>query len=178
MAFATQDVKYSFVVEDEGGTTSQLEITVPTSVLTNPADMTEFGDEMAALLDALSDGKIEKYNIIIGRYDSAATAASAGSNVEKKGRLLISNALNKTVRLAIPSVLDAVLVASGSGKAKDINTAHADVIALIDALISGLTMASTNVIAPTDSNGQDLIAVPEAYQQHTRSHYTGRRRKG
>lgn len=167
MAFVAKPViTITFTFRDNDGKESTTEVLIPGA--TTPANAVTYATALRPLIAALSDAVCVSQNIILGYYENAIGTIPS-SDVENKGVALFNAANGLKSSIAIPSILEAVL----QGNNQDIDQAHADVSAFIDAMTLGLSG-----IQPVNASGADLVGVREAYKQNRRSQLSGRTRKG
>jgi hypothetical protein len=178
MASIAQPYTITVQAVDDDGARSTHSINVPAN--TDPVAVTNYAEEYVALVAAVTDGGILSYTVSQTFYDNTYPAGAAGSDVENKGVLIVQTADNAKSVLALPSIKEAVLVASGVLTGIAIDTSLGPVAALIEALLSGievLNSASEPVtVQPTDRRGFDFVALRDAYKQNRRSQKRQRRR--
>lgn len=159
MAFVAKPnhtIEFSF--RDNDGARSTCEVLIPGS--TTPANVITFATALRPLVAALSDAVIVGMNVILGYYENAIPTIPS-SDVENKGLFSFNAANGIRGSIAVPSILESVLL----GNNKDIDQAQADVSAFIDAMTLGLS-----AVQPCNASGADLVGVREAYKQNRKSH--------
>lgn len=148
--------------KDRKGKTATTEVKIPTGL--SLADMVEFAQQMAVLIDAITTGQIISVGIGI-RIDTSGlgltAAAGTTADVEEKGKFqfLTDGGFYTTVNIPCWSDINTVDFSDV------IDTADTDVAAFIAAMISGLTMTSTNVVAPTDAREDDIVGISFARER-------------
>lgn len=155
----------NFTILDEKGAKSQVTVYVPDS--TDTADLIEFAEEMAALLDAMIGGQI----VNIGACLSVAVPAGVksdpveGSDVEEGARFIFESAGGYSTAVRVPTFLEEKIATAS----KLVNQADGAVAAFIAAMTDGLTMTSTNDVEPTDYRAADVTGIRSAVESFQRS---------
>lgn len=162
MAIVAGPISLALTYQDDDLATSRT--SVPFPVGTALADVQAYATAYAALVDPVTDCALIGYSINQEYYDDAYPTAAAGSDVEDKGVLVIRTVNNNIKTLSWPGVIESVLVNTISPPGTFIDLANVAVAALVSALITGI--AGT---APSNSRGDDLRSVKEAYKKNTSS---------
>lgn len=157
--------------EDAKGEKSTTMVNVPTGLTL--ANLTIFGQEIAKLADALINGIITRIGIaiMIPLPTGINVAPNSVSDVEEGAAFNFRTAGGYRTSLRIPTLLES-LVSPGSS---DIDTSDPDVAAFVSAMISGIDLtaatpvAGTGTVTPTDSRGDDIVALTDAKEQFTKS---------
>lgn len=165
---------YSIVMsfQDAKGETSTTMVNVPTSGLTLP-NMVIFAQEMVKLVDPLINGIITRVGIAItvALPSGINISPNSVSDVEEGAAFNFRTAGGYRTSLRIPTLLES-LVSAGSS---DIDTSDPDVAAFVSAMISGVDLtaaapvAGTGTVTPSDSRGDDIVALTDAKEQFTKS---------
>lgn len=165
---------YSVVLsfQDAKGETSTTMVNIPTSGMTI-ANMTIFAQELVKLVDAMIGGIVTRVGlaITVPLPSGINVAPSSTSDVEEGGYFNFRTAGGYRTSLRIPTFLES-LISAGSA---DIDTSDPDVAAFVSAMITGIDLtaatpvAGTGTITPTDSRGDDVVALVDAKEQFTNS---------
>jgi len=144
-------VQIGVIVQDDDGDRSSVNVTVPSGTLTLAA-IVEFAQDMAALIDACTDGQIVEIHLVIGVSLPEGLKANpvAYSDVEK-GALLSFDVAGTEYRHSIR--IPAFVESKFAGKAVD--DEDVDVAALIAALEDGIT-EEAQLVAPSNRFELDL----------------------
>jgi len=154
---------FGFSILDADGDTSSLEIKVPTGAETL-AQLTEFGQEMAQLIDGCIDGQITEIRLIstIPLPAPLKDAPVALCEVQK-GALFLFGAAGTEYKHSIrfPSWTPSKFTG------KEVNQAATNVPELITGLLTGVDCAGL-VIPPCDKYANDLTALVTAKKSFRR----------
>lgn len=162
MAIVPGTIKLSMnYVDDDLATAGH---TVDFPVGTALADVQAYATAYAALIDPVTDCALTGYTVTQEYYDNAYPVAAAGSDVENKGYLVIRTVANGIKTMTWPGIIESVLLNNITPPGTYIDLANAAVAALVSALTTGI--AGT---APSNSRGNDLLSIKEAYKKNTRS---------
>jgi len=145
-----------FTFRDRKGKTATTEFKIPTGITL--ANMVEFAQDMASLIDPITNCQI--INVSIGvRVDTSALgltgAAGATADVEEKGVFQFTTALNTYTTVNIPGISDTDVV-DGSD---ELDTSDAEIAAFIAGMTGGLTLTDTSTVQPTDAREEDITAI-------------------
>jgi len=146
----------SFTIQDSDGDTNT--VLVPLPAATPYADVQAYATAYSLLLDFVIDGQITHGSVVFPATLNAGVKSAPVANCEvQKGALFAFDAANTSYRhsIRVPSFKPDLF----SGK--NVNTADADVTALVNALVDGLTV-NGNLRQPTDRYGNDLSALISA----------------
>lgn len=151
-------ILYSFL--DSKGQTSTCEINIPTA--TTLASATAFAQSVATLLNNVVTGVITRVGIVlsVSLPGGIRTAALANSDVEEGAKFQFNTASGFRTGFRIPT-FDETKIASNS---RAVDLEDADVAALVNAIVSGLTSAG-NLVQPTDKRESDVTALTAAKEQ-------------
>lgn len=151
MAFS---IIYSIV--DAKNETSTMEISLPTA--TTLADVTDFAQAMAGLLNAVITGAIRRIGVVlsVALPGGLRGGALTGSDVEEGAKFQFLTALGNYTSFRVPT-FDEDLIQSNS-RAVDIEDAA--VAALITAMEDGI-----DDVEPCDKREEDVIALSFAREQ-------------
>lgn len=118
-----------------------------------------WAENFAPLLANVIKGQIVDIGIGIGVTlpGGLPTAPDADADVEEGARFNWRTAIGSNTEFRIPTFDEAKLVAGTN----QVNTADADVTAVINQMITGHTVALEN-IQPTDERGSDVVALESA----------------
>jgi hypothetical protein len=173
---------FTFGFEDDDGASSSLTLYGKLPVLAqwtqDAADKVK--EEIATLLDALSDAALKTSNALLVSYDDTFPVGAAGSDVEDKGVLLLTTDNNQPGSMAIPSILESKLVDTGLGQGIQINFSDGDVSAFVDAMTTGLDLNPFGIgdtVRFGTSRGENWSVVRDGYKQNRKSQ-KGRGRRG
>jgi hypothetical protein len=148
------NISYSF--QDADGNRATTIISLPSTTLF--ADLTDFASDAAILLDAVSDAVITDIAITytVALPGGIKTDPVANSNVQESA-LFTLNAANTVYKagIRVPALVQAMFTG------REVDTTDADITALVNALVSGLTENGNNV-SPTDKFANDLTGLSKA----------------
>jgi hypothetical protein len=147
----------SYSIQDADGDRHSVVIPVPRGTLTLP-EITGFMEQQAALLDAVIDGKVVEMRVEVQVAVPAGLKANAVANSEVQKGALFTFDLDGTGyahSIRIPAFTPALF----SGNA--VNTADADVTALVNSITTGLTISGTPV-APSNPFEFDIEGLSSA----------------
>jgi hypothetical protein len=137
-------------------------------------------EELVGLVAPLSDSAFTGATLTVSLYDDTFPEPDAGSDVEDKGVFICRTADNSSSSMAVPGILESLLIDTGATAGVEVDLAETDVANFVTALIDGFdvsTVASGTVtVEPCDSRGFDLSALVEAYKQNRRSQKSRRLR--
>lgn len=148
MALVNLPPSVTFTYEDETGSTSSTQMSIPAA--TTVADARTAAEALLTDLAANTGCLITGYSIAFSTIETAPGVAAAGARVEEKGNIVFRTAAGKLSRVTVPGVLPAVVLPSGR-----LDEDAATMASLIAAIIGGIW---------TDSNGADLVALDSLYQ--------------
>lgn len=166
MAYVKGPTAITYTFTDDDGASSRETVKLPTG--TNVADVGAWASTYAAQVTAVSNAALTRYSITSEYYDDTFPVAAAGSDVENKGVFTFRTANNGSSSLTIPSILESVLIATGTRLSTYIDLANVLIAPVVAALVSGISVGG-NVIAPATNNGIDLRSVKDAYKQNRAS---------
>lgn len=154
-----------YTIRDEKGKQSTFTVNIPSSF--NAAQVSAFALAFAGLVDAVIKGKVVGIGINLSLNlsgDFAGDSAEALGDVEEKMYLQFVTENGFYTAMNIPT-LDESLVTANSNQ---INTSDADVVALLQAIVVGLTVLpgdpDETVVTPSDSRGEDITALQTALE--------------
>lgn len=153
-----------YTVEDAKRAKSTTTINIPSA--TTLADAQEFALSMGQLLATLLTGRITSIGIHFSVSIATLTSNSRGSlsDVEEGAKFgWEAGTFKASNRLA---TFDESFILASS---KQVDQADTDVLAFLNAMTVGLTMASTNVVAPVDYRDTDIDSVLWALEDFTSS---------
>lgn len=145
-----------FSIRDEKSQTSVTKVNVPSS--TAWADVVEFAEDMASLIDPLITGQIYRVGIAYEVDISAlglTPAAAADSDVEEGARYQMETGTGFFTAMRLPT-FDEALILPGS---REVDRVNVSALAFENALELGLVLSSTNTVQPCDSRGDDIASV-------------------
>lgn len=164
---------YSVVLSftDAKGETSTTMVNIPTGITL--ANMTIFAQEVVKLVDAMIGGIVTRVGlaITVPLPSGINIAPNSASDVEEGGFFNFRTAGGYRTSMRIPTFLEA-LISPGSA---DIDTSDPDVAAFVSAMITGIDLtaatpvAGTGTVTPSDSRGDDIVALTDAKEQFTNS---------
>lgn len=164
---------YSVVMsfQDAKGEQSTTMVNVPTGITL--ANLTIFAQEMVKLVDAMINGIVTRVGIAITipLPSGINVAANSVSDVEEGGFFNFRTAGGYRTSLRVPTFLES-LISAGSA---DVDTSDPDVAAFVSAMITGIDLtaatpvAGSGTVTPTDSRGDDIVALTDAKEQFTNS---------
>lgn len=156
-------VHIGYRIRDDDGDTSTMAIVVPLGSLTL-AEIEEFSQEFASLLDEVTDGVIEALNVTIGIDLPGGLATTPVTNCEvQKGALMSFTANGTTYRYSVR----VPAYTPGKFSGNEVDVTDTDFIAVRDALISGLDATGTQV-QPCDKYENDLLSYIEGVKSFRR----------
>lgn len=171
MPFATNAITVVLTVDDDGGQQSTHEVFLDPAIVANQdyAALNAYAVDFAAVLAGVSNGRVARYSINISAFDAAAAAADAASNVERKAIFVLEAQGGEVLRAQVPSPDDALVDANDF-----LNITDGGVVeALADFYANG-----NGTLQSASRRGNAILRTAEAYQYHTKSHFTKRRRQG
>lgn len=147
-------------IKDEKGDISTVSFPFPDS--TSVTDLVLLPAAIWALIDPLVTGGLAEAGF---RYvaNVAATAASAGSDVQEKGEFVLRTVNGFLKRLNLPTFIESFFH-SGS---KEIDQAAGDVAAFITLLEDGIDLTGSGgsgIVQPCDVRGEDLVSLEAAIE--------------
>lgn len=164
---------YGIVVsfEDAKGKQSTTMVNVPTGITL--ANLTIFAQEMVKLIDAQITGIITRVGLAVtfALPSGINVSPNSISDVEEGGYFNFRTAGGYRTSMRVPTFNES-LISPGSS---DIDTSDPDVAAFVSAMISGIDLtaatpvAGTGTVTPTDSRGDDVVALVDAKEQFVNS---------
>ena len=154
--------KIIYTVRDQKGKTATTEIKIPTGI--SIGNMIEFAQDMAVLIDAITNGQIVSVTIGIGvDIGSLGLTAAPGStaDVEEKGSFQFRTAGGFFTQVNIPCISDTNVVAGSDA----LDQTDADILAFRDAMLTGLVLTDTSVVQPCDSREDDIVSLVYARER-------------
>ena len=149
-------VKIIFTIQDNKGKISTTEVKIPTGI--SIGNMIEFAQDLAVLIDAITNGQIIGVSLAIG-VDTAGLGLTAApgstADVEEKGSFQFFTESGFYTSVNVPCISDSDVV-SGSDV---LDTADADIAAFIAAMTSGLVLTDTSTVQPCDSREDDITSL-------------------
>lgn len=139
---------------DASGDKAESAVKLPTALtLTN---YTDFGRAMGLLLNNIVSGIVSRAGLRIAIDVSALTGnvVDTTSDVEDVGAFQYTTAEGRPVRLNVPGIIEAKVLAGSD----DIDTADADIAALNTAVISGVAVTA-GTIPPSDVAEDDITTL-------------------
>jgi len=152
----------NFTITDGSGTASRL--TVHFNDNLPIADLTEAAQALATLIDAVTEGAVTNIGAVLQvALPGGLASADANSAVERGARFIFTTAGVPRASFRIPTFADTKVTPNSDV----VNTADSDVVALTNALISGI---ATSGITATMQNylGDDVTALSSARKAHYR----------
>lgn len=152
-------VTVNITILDAKGKSSTTRIRVPTGFVL--PQYAEFGVAIGQLIANLSEGVITEISVSVPIDLSTATIRAAAMNiadVAKKALFMARSAVSGLFGKFFFPTYNEINTVSGSD---DLDSADADVAALITLIESGVNVAGT-FIQPIDLRGNDLVDVSEA----------------
>lgn len=162
MAMVAGQIQLSLSYQDDDLAIARTSVNFPAG--TSLADVQSYAAAYAALVDPVTDCALVGYNINQEYYDDTYPTAAAGSDVEDKGVLVIRTVNNNTKTMTWPGVVESVLLNTITPPGTYIDLANVAVAALVSALVTGI-----GGTAPSNSRGDDLRSVKEAFKKNTSS---------
>lgn len=131
----TGTVTFNFKFRDRDLNTSTTGISFALGAITTLAEMVLIGDQVGALLAAVSDATYMGVTISINTRENPVVTALAveASDVERKGMLTFSTAGGTTASVKIPSILATLVIDRG----QQLDVAAASLAAVVTALLNG-----------------------------------------
>lgn len=166
MAIVPGKIQLTLSYQDDDLALARTSVDFPSG--TALASVQTYATAYAALVAPVTDCALIGYSVNQEYYDDTYPVAGAGSDVENKGVLILRTVGNNIKSMTWPGVLESVLVNTISPPGTFIDLANVAVAALISALITGIGTAP-NVVSPSNSHGEDLRSVKEAYKKNTAS---------
>lgn len=154
---------FGFSLQDADGDVSSVEIKVPAGAETL-AHLTEFGQEMAALIDGCVDAKITEIRLVSTIALPVGLKPNPVPNCEvQKGALFLFNATGSEYKHSIR--FPAWTPSKFTGK--EVNQVAVNVPELIAGLLTGVDCSGT-VLSPSDKHENDLVSLVSAKKSHRR----------
>lgn len=153
-----------YTVEDEKGDKSTVAINLPDDLTL--AQVVEFSDEFAPILDAVTGCVIRSVSLSSGIALPAglAGAATDGSRVEAGARFIFETENGYTTAVRIPGIPESMIV-DGS---RLVDQANASVIAFINAMEAGIAVTG-GTAEPSDYREDDIVDTLSAVESFQRS---------
>lgn len=151
-----------FTIRDNKGKTSTTEVKIPTGI--DIDNMIEFAQDLAGLLDAITNGQIISVGIGISVDLSAlglTAAAGSTADVEEKGQFQFQTVGGYYTTVNVPAISDTDVV-DGSDV---LDQTDADIAAFIAAMTAGLTLTDASTVQPTDSREDDITTLVYARER-------------
>jgi hypothetical protein len=152
-----------YTLQDAKGDKSTVIVPIPDG--TDFDDIIEFVQEMADLLDPLTNGTLVDAGFTMSVAFTPWAVASAIADVQEKARFVFRTVGGFVKSLSLPTILEDIFLAGS----KDVDTSDPDVAAFVTAMVDGLTLTSTNTIEPVDSRDEDLTDLNSAVEAWGRS---------
>jgi hypothetical protein len=162
MAIVPGSINLSLRYQDDDLAIASTSVNFPAG--TTLAAVQTYATAYAALVAPVTNCALIGYSISEDYFDDTFPVAAAGSDVEDKGVLIIRTVSNAIKTMTWPGVLESVLVNTISPPGTFVDLANVAVAALVSAVITGI--AGTQ---PSNSRGDDLRSVKEAYKKNTNS---------
>lgn len=153
-------------IVDEKGAISSTEIHVPGA--TTFTNALAFAVEMGGLIDTLISGQLYRFGIVADEIFTSGvkTAPEDGSDVEEGGRFQFVTDEGHFTSLRLPTFREEYIVP----ETRNIDTADADVLAFVTAMIDGIDLAGAlPVVAPSDARDEDIDGLSSAKESFTAS---------
>lgn len=166
MAYVQGPTSITYTFTDDDGASSRETVKLPLGV--SAVNIGSWAATYAGEVTAVSNAALTRYSITSEYYDDTFPVAAPGSDVENKGVFTFRTANNGSSSLTIPSIIEAVLIATGTRLSTYIDLANVLIAPVVAALVSGINVGGT-VIAPATNNGIDLRSVKDAYKQNRSS---------
>lgn len=165
---ALAQFEFIFTIRDNKKKEAETTVYVPTSF--TRAQLEDFGQQMAKLIDDMVSGKVvaAEFGVNVDISTLTGNVATLASDVEEKAVFEFITSEGRVVDLTVPG-LNELLVISGTNQ---LDQANANIAALIAMMEDGLT-ADSVVVQPTDAAGVDVVLVKTAEENFINS---GRRR--
>jgi hypothetical protein len=164
---------YAIVIsfQDAKGKQSTTMVNVPTGITL--ANLTIFAQEMVKLIDTMINGIITRVGLAVtfALPTGINISPNSASDVEEGGYFNFRTAGGYHTSMRVPTFME-TLVSAGSA---DVDTSDPDVAAFVSAMISGINLttatptAGTGTVTPTDSRGDDIVALTDAKEQFVNS---------
>lgn len=147
----------SYTIMDDTGKKSTLQIKLPTSVAL-PA-LIGFASTFSVIVDGLIKGAIVDIGVGIGVALAGLKASPlAGADVEEGAYFSFQTLGGALTGFTIPTFDEAFVLANSDY----IDTLDADVIALVNAVVNGITTGT--LASPSDNRGSDIVSLVTAYE--------------
>lgn len=147
----------SYSIQDADGDRHSVVIPVPRGTLTLP-QITGFMEAQAALIDEVTDGQIVEMRVEVQVAVPSGLKANPVANSEVQKGALFTFGLNGTSyahSIRVPAFKPSLFAG------KEVNTSDTDVTALVDSIVTGLTIASAPV-APSNPFELDITGLTTA----------------
>lgn len=175
MALQYKSLVVNFAFVDDDGASSTVGVHLPADI-SNYAEAKALADDLAPLLAAISTAALTGYNINLSVVDDTYPEPDAYSDVENKGVFLLQTAGGFRSSVAVPSIDETKLIATGARTGIDIDLTDVDIAAVVDWLVDGHLIGAITY-EPSDYRGDDIVGVVDAYKQN-RASFKSRGRKG
>lgn len=153
-----------YVIEDPKGDKSTVNIEVPDTMALS--DIPELVQVFGELIDDMIQGLIVSAGLTISvDLTSVQTVAAAAADVQEKVAYVFRGVNGFLKRLTIPAVIESIFLPNS----RMVDTTLPTQAAFITAMEDGVTLTSTNEVAPTDVRGDDLITLVDAREAWGRS---------
>lgn len=151
----------TFSLEDSDGDNNTIVLHVDSGLTL--AQYTEFAQEAAPIIDAITGSKVEAISLTlnIALPGGLKAGATAGIENQKGGNFLFSTTARYKHAIRVPGMLPTLF----AGKAVDLE--GAGVAAFVNMCTGGLDASGTQVI-PRDGYGNDLVSLATATKSHRR----------
>lgn len=149
---------YSY--RDAKGNISTQEVNLSAALST--AQLTGYAQALATLLNAVTTGVITRVGVVISVAlpGGLRVAPLVNSDVEEGAKFQFNTVSNFRTGFRIPTFSEA-LIATNS---RAVDLENADVAALVNGIVNGLTIGGT-VVSPTDKRDSDITALVGANEQ-------------
>lgn len=144
-----------FTVSDAKGDQSTFSVPIPSTVAI--ADIADFANGLAALIEPLCNGALRDLHFAIPVTFTPWAAAASISDIQEKARFAFRTTNSFLKHLSIPTAVESIF-AAGS---RDVDLANTDVAAFVTAMVDGITI-NTHDVEPCDVRGEDLTELESA----------------
>jgi len=145
-----------FTVSDAKGDQATFSIPIPDG--TAYADIVEFAQEMAELLNPLINAALRDLHITIPIPFTPWTAAASISDIQEKARFAFRTVNGFLKHVSLPAAVESIF----SPGSRNVDLANTDVAAFVTAMVDGITLSSTNDVEPCDVRDEDLTELESA----------------
>mgnify|MGYP000854486232 CR=1 FL=1 len=147
-----------YTVSDAKGDQSTFTIPIPDA--TSPADMVEFAQDMAELLEPLINGTLRDVHILLPVTFIPWAVPAAISDIQEKARFVFRTVNGFVKSLSLPAVIENIF----STNTRQVDLTNTDVSAFVAGMVDGLTLSSTETVEPVDVRGEDLTELEAAIE--------------